>query len=424
MRQITATMCLALWAAMPVSAADPPKSQSSDADALDIADQATEQAGASQSWRLYAEGALSRSALRGAAPKADAARISLDLRYDAKIAPGWRAVVSDRLDVARSTDAQFDFDVNTLREAYLSWHVNPDEIVDIGRVNLRFGAALGYNPTDYFKAGALRSITSPDPASLRENRQGTVVLQGQKLWSGGSVTAVLSPRLGSTPSTSTFALDLGATNSRHRWLLSGSHKFTESFVPQLMLHGGEGAPTQVGLNVSGLVNSATVAYAEFSAGKGRSLIAQALESAEPERTQHRAAFGLTYTTAFNLSLTAEVEHNSAAPDRAQWSAFSNAASTNALRLLRTAQTEQDLPMRRALFFYASWRDMGARNLDLSAFVRREAETRSREQWIEARYHWKKADVALQWQHYSGGPASLYGAVPQPRRVEVSLRLFL
>ena len=33
-------------------------------------------------------------------------------------------------------------------------------------------------------------------------------------------------------------------------------------------------------------------------------------------------------------------------------------------------------------------------------------------------------VALQWQLYSGGPTSLYGSVPQPRRVDLLLRFFL
>lgn len=424
-RPISVLASLLLLASAAASAADAaPSDKPDDADALSLADEAKPEKRAPRDWKVFGEGSVSRTWQRSGGPAADGLRLSLDLRYDSTVAPGLRAVLSNRLDLSHSSQAPRETNVNTLREAYLSWHASPELIADIGRINLRYGAALGYNPTDFFKAGALRSIVSPDPASLRENRQGTFVIQGQKLWSRSSLTGVFSPRLGSTTSNSTFALDLGATNPRNRWLLAGSHKFSEEFNPQLLAYGGADTPTQVGLNLSGLVNSATVAFLEFSTGKGRSLVAQALGSVETERMQRRAALGLTYTTAFNVSLTAEVEHNSAAPDRQQWNAFSSSAPGNPLRLLGAAQSLQDLPVRQALFFYASWKDVLVRNLDLSAFVRRDSETRSRAQWIEARYRWDSAEVALQWQLYSGGPTSLYGSVPQPRRIDVLLRYFL
>ena len=423
-RQILIPACLALFGAAAANAAEPPADKPDDADALSLADEAKPEKRSTRDWRVFGEGSLSRTSLSGAGPTATGRRLSLDLRYDGTIAPGLRAVLSDRLDLSHSSEAPRETNVNTLREAYLSWHASPSLIADIGRVNVRYGAALGYNPTDFFKPGALRSIVSPDPASLRENRQGTFALQGQKVWSGSSLTGVFSPRLGSTTSDSTFALDVGKTNPRNRWLISGSHKLSEDFNPQVLLFGGAGMSTQAGLNLSALVNTATVAFLELSAGRGESLVAQALANAEPERMQRRAALGLTYTTAFNLSLTAEVERNTAAPDRQQWDAFRAAAPGNALQLLGVSQMQQDLPVRQALFIYASWRDMMVKNLDLSAFVRRDSQTASRAQWVETRYRWDNAEVALQWQLYSGGPKSLYGSVPQPRRMEVLLRLFL
>ncbi|MDE2094411.1 MAG: hypothetical protein KGL99_19360 [Burkholderiales bacterium] len=65
-----------------------------------------------------------------------------------------------------------------------------------------------------------------------------------------------------------------------------------------------------------------------------------------------------------------------------------------------------------------------RRLDVSAFLRRDAETSSRAQWLEARYHWDRAELALQWQLYSGRPGSVYGSVPQRRTVELVLRAYL
>ena len=65
-----------------------------------------------------------------------------------------------------------------------------------------------------------------------------------------------------------------------------------------------------------------------------------------------------------------------------------------------------------------------RRLDLSGFVRWEAATHSRSQWLETRYHWDRLDLALQWQVNSGRIDSVFGSVPQARAVELSLRLFL
>ena len=426
MRRLAVTTCI-LWLAAATSApaADAPAEPPDDAGALSLADQAAPAAQKARDWQVFVEGASARDSMRlGADSHATRGRASLDARYDATIAPGLRAVLSDRLDLGRSSVLPRESNVNTLREVYFSWQVRTDAIADIGRINLRYGAAFGYNPTDFFKAGALRSIVSPDPISLRENRQGTIVVQGQKLWSDGSMSAVFSPKLGGRPDDSTFSLDPGATNFRNRWLLSGTHKFTDQLSPQFLLYGGGDTPVQAGLNVSGLVNTSTVAYLESSIGRGRSLIAQSLGLQAERHLQSRTAVGLTYTTAFNLSLTAEAEYSSAAPNQRQWNHYYANDPANALRLLETSLNQQELPVRQALFLYAGWRNLFVHDLDLSAFVRRDGETRSREQWIETRYHWKGSEVALRWQQYVGGATSLYGSVPQSRRIEALLRVFL
>lgn len=425
MRQITVTLCLVLCTALPTRAAEPPGAPPDDLDALKLADKApTTTAESAQKWRIFIEGAAGGGAPGGTDSHVDTRRASIDFRFDANVAQGLRAVLSDRLDLVHSNGVPRAEDVNTLREAYLSWARTEDQIIDFGRVNVRHGAAMGFNPTDWFKEGALRSIVSPDPAVLRENRQGTVVLQGHKLWSTGAVTAAFSPKLSSTPNNATFTLDAGATNPRNRWLLAGSYKLSDRLNPELLLYGGVDTPTQLGLNVSALISDAAVVFGEFSAGKGRSLVAQALNVAEEERNQRRAALGLTYTTGFNLTFIAEAEYNSAAPDRSQWKALPGIDPSAPLRVLATAGTLQDLPVRRAWFFYATWKDALLRRLDVSAFIRREAETSSRSQWLEARYHWDRADLAVQWLVYSGRPGSVYESIPQRRTVELTLRFYL
>ncbi|NBS57443.1 MAG: hypothetical protein EBS65_10425, partial [Betaproteobacteria bacterium] len=129
-----------------------------DEDALSIADQAPMAAEQGSDWRIFTEAALRESTRQANGRAFHGERLSLDLRYDKAFAPGWRAVISDRLDLNRfglqTASGTGDGNINTLREAYLSWQAQPDRIADIGRINVRNGVAMGYNPTDYFRAGA------------------------------------------------------------------------------------------------------------------------------------------------------------------------------------------------------------------------------------------------------------------------------
>lgn len=417
------SLTLSLGCCLPVRAAtDGSSAPSDDLDALSVADKASDPvAQAARSWRLFVEGAVGQGRLRGSDDKVSLYRGSIDFRFDGRLAPELRAVFSDRLDGIDSDGVPPGENVNTLREAYLSWARTDDQILDLGRVNIRNGAAMGFNPTDWFKANALRAIVDPDPAVLRENRQGTVVLQGQQLWDRASLTAAFSPKLGRSADPATFALNAGATNPSNRYLIAGSYKVSEQFNPQLLAYGGADTPVQVGLNLSALVGDATVVYGEIAAGKGPSLVAQALSLAEPDANQQRASVGLTYTTPFNLSITAEAEYNSAAPRGDQWDALSVQSQQ---QVLATAQALQDLPTRSQWFLFAAWKDLGVKRFDLSGFLRQDMLTSSRAWWLEGRYSWERAEVALQWQAFSGTPGTVFYAVPQRQTVQLVLRVYL
>ena len=410
-----AALALALAAAPAAFAQDP------DAAALDLADKTQAKPQQSGDWRVFAEGAARAVRLRNPDASTHDARYSVDVRFDKVFSPGWRAVLADRLDAQRP-QAGDDRDVNTLKEAYLSWQPAPERIADLGRVNVRNGVAMGYNPTDYFRAGAVRSIVSLDPASLRENRLGTGLVRGQALWEGGSLSALYAPKLGDAPSSADFSADFGASNPRDRWLLALGRKLG-GLSPQFLLQGGEGQSAQLGFNLTGLPNDATVAYLEWSGGRSASLAAQAGIAPPDEEFRSRAAGGVTYTTPQNLSLTAEIQYNGAGLDRAGWDALrrGSPAAYGAYRQL--AASLQDPPTRYNLFFHALWQDVLAKHLDLAAMVRYDGIDRSRLQWLEARYHWPKVDAALQAQVNSGEPGSDYGALPERRVVQALLRYY-
>lgn len=427
MGRIVTTVALALACHVPAHADDRAAAPPDDLDALSLADKAPEAplAPAARPWRLFVEGAAGRGRLRGSGGDNDFSlyRGSIDFRYDNIIAPQWRVVFSDRFDAVDSDGVPPGDNVNTLREAYVSWSRSEHQMLDFGRVNVRNGAALGFNPTDWFKANALRSIVDPDPAVLRENRQGTVVLQAQQLWSEASLTATVSPKLVRTPeiSTSTFAFNAGATNPSNRFLLAGSWKLGERFTPQLLAFGGNDDPAQLGVNLSGLLGDAVVAFGEFTAGRGKPLVAQALNQPAANDDQQRAALGLTYTTGFNLSLTAEADYSSAAPRGDRWHQMPLLVQQ---QTLATAQALQDLPTRNQWFVYANWKDLFVPRFELSGFLRQDMDSASRALWLEGRYAWQRAELALQWQQFAGAPGTVYYAVPQQQTVQLILRWYL
>lgn len=393
-------------------------------DALKLADQPAQKTAAASDWRWYAEAALVGA--RAGQARVFNQRLSLDLQLDTIIAPGWRAVLADRLDLNWQQQPARQSGVNSLKEAYLSRQLGTEQIVDLGRINVAQGPASGYNPTDFFRDGAVRSLISVDPASLKKNRLGSVMLRGQQLWDGGSVTALYSPKLAAQPDASTFSPDFGATNNRERWLLALSQQISQALSPQWLLYGSRGQAPQFGFNLSGLLNDATVLYLEWAGGRSRSLLSQALQhqgGGDDTAFRNRLAGGLTYTTPDKLTLTLEYEYNGSAPDDAGWDALGRGPLPAYVAYRVWQQRQQELPTRQEVFFYASWQDAFLNRLDLAAMQKYNLTDHSRLSWLEARYHLDQADLALQWQGNSGSPVSAYGATAQQRAWQFLVRYY-
>lgn len=399
-----ALLLLLLVAAAQARAAD------EDAAALSLADQTPTTTQAASDWRVFAEATWSESALRERAGAEHDAHLVLGAHYDRKFAPGWRVVFADLLD-SRWQDPSHQNAANTVIDGYVSWQLRPDQIADVGRINTRYGVAVGYNPTDYFRANAIRSVISIDPASLRENRLGSAMIRGQTLWAGGSLTALYSPKLVDHRNDSAFSPDFGATNFRDRWLLAASHEMSKNLNPQLLVYGGGGQSPQLGLNLTALLNDAAVAYVEYSGGRTPTLLSQALLLPPDIAFRSQLAAGLTYTTASNLSLTAEYEYNGAGLDHGDWDALRRGPPAVYAQYRSFAAAIQDPPTKGRVFVNARWQDALVNHLDLSAFAYFNHTDRSQQFWVEARYHWTHVDLALQWQLNGGAPGSEYGGLP-------------
>ena len=398
-----------------------------EASALVLVNAVPEVASKASDWRSFVEGGYGGSVRRSDGAARDTRRLSLDIQYDHSFSPQWRSVLADRLDTSWSAQAGDDHGINTLKEAYLSWRAQPETMLDLGRINVRNGVAMGYNPTDYLRAGALRSIVSIDPASLKQNRQGSIMLRGQRLWEGGSLTALYSPELSRRPSREGLNPDVGATNHQNRWLIAVSQKIGGTLTPQFLIHREEALPTQFGLNLTGLIDDATVAYLEWSGGRSPSLLAQALRDLLPVRSdrawRNRLSAGLTCTTPNKISLTAEYHYNGGGLDEAAWNALRRGPLFVYGQYRNWVQTVQELPTKQALFFYGTWADALITRLDLSVMHNSDLADSSQRIWLEARYHVGSLEYAVQWQRNGGRPLSNFGAMPEARSWQAVMRYY-
>ncbi|HTT11906.1 MAG TPA: hypothetical protein VMG60_13515 [Burkholderiaceae bacterium] len=411
-------LCLvALLATTPAFAAD------DDAAALGLADKTVTTAEQARDWHLFTEAAWNLAVLRATDATQQFERLSLGASYDTVVAPQWRVAFADRFDAWWQQEPSRQYNVNTLQEAYLSWLPRPDRIADLGSINTRYGVAYAYNPTDFFRTDAVRATVSADPAVQRENRLGTVAVRGQALWTGGSLTALYSPKLADHPNNGALDPDLGATNGSNRWLVAVSQQLSDQFNPQWLLFGTVGQPPQFGLNLTTLLNDATVLSLEWSGGRSASLFVQALSLPSDTAFRSRLATNLTYTTANKLSLTVEYEYCGAALDGDAWDELGRRSLPVYVAYRNYVAAVQDPPTRRRFFLRAFWQDALFNHFDLTSYAFVDTVDHSWQTWVEARYHWTQLDLALQWQRNDGAPLSQYGALPQQWITQVLARYF-
>ncbi|MDD2882824.1 MAG: hypothetical protein PHQ58_20620 [Rhodoferax sp.] len=405
-------LVLAFGSALPAFAAD------AELDALSL-ESATEAAPETpRNTKLFVEGAVGNASQRYLQDSRNIGRASVDFSYSAKLAPGLRGVVSDRLDYFDPAVAGRDAAVNSLREAYVSWQPEGgSSVLEFGRINLRYGPGYGYNPTDFFRDGSLRVLTTADPFALRENRLGTVMVRGQHLWAGGALSLAISPKLADNPSTDGWNLDLGSTNHRDRYLLALSTQFSQRVSSQALLYQESGNSPTVGFNMTALLSDAATAHMEFTRGSEPSLFNRALAIPSASTTRNRFVGGVTYTTLGKLSLTAEYQYNGFGLNQTDWAALGVAPLTQ-LAYLSAALRLQELAPRQAYLIYVTQKSLILKDLDLTAYLRLNPGDDSRLAWVELRHHWPSFDLTLQLQQNIGNQTSEFGILPDRRAVQV------
>jgi len=378
-------------------------------------------------------------------------RLFLDWREEWGLGRGVRLNLSDRFNLRFENDISFPSQenlLNELRELYIAGEPAARTYVDLGRINLKSGIALGYNPTDYFKTRAVVEPLSLDPTVLRENRLGTVMIRAEHIWEWGSLTGAYAPSLTeAAPIHSHLDLPsfnpmLGLTNAESRVLLKGSVEFASNFSPELLFF-REGSESRVGLNLAENVNQRTVAYLEWSGGHQGTLITEALRfgretgtlpagaaSALPEQPgdsfMNQVAVGLSYTTESRITFNFEYLFNQpgfTAADWNKWFTVGQAAVNNpgipaALWYVRDYAIDQQQPVsQHSLFLRADWVDAFVPKLEIVGFVNTDLHDGSSLVQLGADYYvsdnWT---VGAQAVAFVGSKRSDYGSLPQASSV--------
>ena len=280
---------------------------------------------------------------------------------------------------------------NDLREAYFTWQPVPESYLEFGRINLKNGIALGFNPTDFFKTRTAVAQASADPSALRGDRLGTVMARAQTIWDGGSMTFAYAPKLHTPrpldgPAPGWLDPSLDQTNAADRFMLALNLEI-EDFSPQALVY-HESGRTKFGLNLSHPIGNSIIAYAEWAGGSAPNLIADAIAFGKstgtlppfvpvlpPTSTGHAfrsdLAVGASWTSVAKVTLNLEYHFHQAGFSGADWRNWFDTAAADPpaapeLWYIRGFASDQQQPMsRHQVFWRADWSEALVRDLDIS-----------------------------------------------------------
>jgi hypothetical protein len=327
-------------------------------------------------------------------------RTSLNAANRWNLSENLTAHLSDRFNVVEQSNIDHSSRQtfrNDFREGYLAWEPMTQRYLEAGRVNVRNGIALGFNPTDFFKTRTFVDQASQDPSVTRQNRLGTLMGRGQAIWDGGSASLVIAPKLYSPTPLSRGAdpsldLKLDWTNAANRVLFSSSYNIAD-LSPQALVY-YESGNIKFGLNISRQMSQGIVAYAEWAGGKQANLISQAISYGKltgtlpanaptlpptdlRDRFRNDLAVGASWASAAKITLNIEYHLHEAGFSRQDWRNWFAIGGTNSnspsitgeLWYIRAFANDQQQPLtRHQIFLRANWTDAFIANLELSAFT--------------------------------------------------------
>ena len=345
-----------------------------------------------------------------------------------------------------SEDVRFD-----VREGYFSINASDSFYVDFGRINIKTGVSMGYNPTDYFKINSVVDRTTEDVSQLRDSRMGALAVRGQKLSDNSSFSIVLSPEISHRndrwyTDEKIYGLNLDKNNDRSRVLIKYSYRVYEDFSPEVVFY-NESGNNNFGLNLIKTVGEKIVVYAEATVGKRYNLIDEALlEIRKADKvaaavsryfpsdagTSYRRQFslGASYTTDSNISTNLEYHYNQSGLSKDDWGDWfkagadpSNSAATygQLLSIRDLARNRNEPISKHSLFIRSQVDDVFVNNLTITGQVMVDLIDYSTLFQLEALYN-INSNTLLAFRHvsFNGADKSNYGSLPYLMTTSIQL----
>ena len=394
--------------------------------------------------RLYLEDALTLSSNRNGtgaqAPYDWQERLLFDMRKEWQLGETLGFTYSGRFNLRAENDIAtptHENAVNDLREAYFAWRPADDFYLDAGRINLKSGVAIGFNPTDYFKTRSVVEPLSADPSVQREDRLGALMARGQFISGLGALTLAIAPAVThATPiygngDLHSFDPSFDRTNAADRFLAKGSFSLSEDLSPELLLY-REGARTSYGVNLADNFGSSIVGYLEWSGSRRLGLIEDALAygrstGALPERApdlwdksaagfSNQLSVGASYTSETKITYNLEYHFDQASftsADWRRWFAAPPSAAGELWYLRGYAQDRQEPIGRHSLFLRADWVDAFIPRLELAGFANIDLNDGSTLAETTASYYLSDQwTIGAQLSANLGGRGTDFGSLPQ------------
>lgn len=351
-------------------------------------------------------------------------------------------------DDAQQTNVQEVADVHAaIVQQFLTTCRCPDRegiYLDLGRINLRSGAALGFNPTDFFKTRAVVEPLSADPSVLREDRLGTLMLDAQYIGHGRALTVAVAPALVRPSAIYTgtnlpsFNPSIDRTNDHSRLLIKGSFSLGSDFSPELLYY-REGSQNKCGVNLTHGFGQKVIAYAEWAAGDSTNLIDESLRygretgilpanapGALPDDTkvhlQNDFSAGASYTTSKKVTFNLEYHLHQAGFSRQKWRNWFNIGRgqpatspiDGELWYMRAYALDQQVPLaRQSAFLRADWVDAFIPNLEITGFISTDVYDRSSLIQASVEYYISRSwTIGTQVNANAGSRHSDFGSLPQ------------
>jgi len=414
--------------------------------------------------RIYLENAFTetgqRSGLIVPSPQLTALtpwqeRVFLDIRKVWRLDERLNFSLSDRFNLRAQNGISLpnhENAINEFREGFLSWQSHDGFYLDLGRINLRSGAALGFNPTDFFKSRAVVEPLSADPSVLREDRLGTLMLEAQYIGQGRALTVAVAPALVRPSAIYTdtnlpsFNPSIDRTNDHDRILVKGSFSAGKDFNPELLYY-REGSQNKFGANLTRGLGQKVIAYAEWAAGQGTNLIDESLRygretgtlpanapSAIPDDAnvhfENDLSAGASYTTTSKITFNLEYHLDQAGFSRQDWNKWFNTGrgqpSTSPIAkelwYIRAYALDQQAPLaRQSTFLRADWVDAFVPDLEITGFINTDLYDGSSLIQASADYYISRTwTIGAQVNANVGSRHSDFGSLPQ--RVGVLFKL--